>query len=333
MADTPSELLDALNLMTRVSAPKAELLGGGPMGRARALHVQRVRDVFEDPNIVAIGISEKTTEGNNTGALSLCFYVEKKIAKSKIKAGKLVPPVVASPHGMAVLTDIKAIGRIRPQVLKRVKPVQSGYSVGHEDITAGTLGAIVTKGGKKYLLSNSHVLANSGLGKVKDSVFYPGPADGNKAPTHLVGTLAHFAKFKVGGDFTNRVDAALCLVDKGRLDQLDFSVHGLKGAPNTIAPKRGMAVLKMGRTTGKTEGEIIDVNFRVVIAYDGVGPVGFLDQVLCTRYTKPGDSGSLVVDKASGKILGLHFAGANGGSVFNPIADVIAALKFQFATK
>jgi|SRR6185436_14830409 len=333
MADTPPELLDALDLVTQRAAPTPEILGGGPVGRARALHVRRVRDIFEDPNIVAVGISEKTTVGAKTGALSLCFYVEKKIPKSKIRAGKLVPPVIASGDGAAVLTDIKPIGRIRPEVQKKLRPVQSGFSVGHKDITAGTVGAIVAKGGKRFILSNSHVLANAGLGKLKDTVFYPGPTDGGSAASHLVGTLAKFVKFKIGGDFVNRVDAALCQIDKERLEELEFAIHGLKGAPKTIAAKRGMKIVKLGRTTGKTEGEILDVNFRVVVDYDGVGPVGFFDQGFCTRYSKPGDSGSLVLDKSSGKILGLHFAGANGGSVFNPIADVIAALKFQFATK
>ena len=67
--------------------------------------------------------------------------------------------------------------------------------------------------------------------------------------------------------------------------------------------------------------------------YDEVGGVGFVDQVLCTRYTKPGDSGSLVLDKESGKAVGLHFAGANGGSVFSPIDDVLEALGVTLVTK
>ena len=94
-----------------------------------------------------------------------------------------------------------------------------------------------------------------------------------------------------------------------------------------------MTVVKRGRTTGQTEGVIQDINFRVILNYDEVGAIGFLDQVLCTRYTKPGDSGSLVVDKTSGKIVGLHFAGANGGSVFSPMRPVARALRFKFAIR
>jgi hypothetical protein len=94
-----------------------------------------------------------------------------------------------------------------------------------------------------------------------------------------------------------------------------------------------MKVVKVGRTTGKTNGEIRDVHFRFALDYDNIGEVGFVDQVLCSRYTKGGDSGSLVLDRATGRAVGLHFAGASGGSVFNPIDDVLAALKVKLVTK
>jgi hypothetical protein len=46
------------------------------------------------------------------------------------------------------------------------------------------------------------------------------------------------------------------------------------------------------------------VHFSVVLPYPGVGTIGFIDQVKCTRYSKLGDSGSIIVDKKSGKIVG-----------------------------
>jgi hypothetical protein len=330
MPDTPKYLLDCLDMVTK---PKVSAAAVGAVESAEARHVKRVRSVFQDPNIVGVGISEKTTgRGVKTGDLSVCFYVEKKIPRNKLRAGKLVPPVMSAPDGTAVFTDVKAIGRVRPEAHKKVSPVESGFSVGHVDITAGTVGAIVKKGKKLYILSNSHVLANSGLGQVKDAVLYPGPKDGGKFPKHLVGTLAKFVKFKVGGKFLNHVDCALCEIDAARLDDLDLSIFGIKlgGLPKTVKAQRNMVVIKRGRTTGETQGVVEDVNFRVVIDYPDVGEVGFLEQVLCSRYTKPGDSGSIVVDKKSKAIVGLHFAGASGKSIFNPIADVIAALGFKF---
>src|ERR1700730_17770418 len=127
MRDTPQHFLDALEMVTARKAPSAKSLG-----TAESLHVNRVRDVFEDKNIVAIGISEKVSDKKPTGSLSLCFYVEKKIAKSKLGQHRSIPPVIASSGGKAVFTDVKPLGRIRPQMAStKARPIQSGFSVGH----------------------------------------------------------------------------------------------------------------------------------------------------------------------------------------------------------
>jgi hypothetical protein len=326
--DTPTKLVRALDLMTEDAAPSAEALGASP-----ALHYRRTRRIFDDPNIVGIGISEKVTEKKSTGDLSLCFYVEKKVAKRKLDPDELVPPVMAAPDGKAIFTDVKQIGRLRPQVNKRVAPIQSGFSVGHVDITAGTLGAIVRKGTRYFILSNAHVLALSGTAKKGAKILYPGPRDGGTDPKHLVAKLSEFTKFVLGEKFVNRADAALAEISKEHLDDLDFAIFGVKKSLGTTKAVRGMKVVKRGRTTGDTESTVQDVHFRFILEYDEVGKVGFIDQVLCERYTAGGDSGSIVADKSSGKIVGLHFAGAGGGSVFNPIDDVTKALKMRFVRK
>src|SRR5262245_794034 len=136
--DTPKNLLRALDLMTRDQEPRVEVLGA-----ASARHYQRTRQIFDDRNIVGIGISEKVTDKKAVGELSLCFYVEKKLARRKLGPDKMVPPVMALPDGTAAFTDVKAIGRLRPQINKHKTPIQSGYSVGHLDVTAGTVGAVV----------------------------------------------------------------------------------------------------------------------------------------------------------------------------------------------
>jgi len=138
-------------------------------------------------------------------------------------------------------------------------------------------------------------------------------------------------KFTPGGDFVNICDAALAQIEPARLNDLDRSIFGVTGRPGIVAPAIGMKVIKRGRSSGDTEGEVQDVNFRAVFPYPQIGSdVGFFDQVLCSRYTREGDSGSIVVAKDSGKIVGLHFAGSAVSSVFSPIQTVIDALGFQF---
>lgn len=326
-------ILNVLNLLTTASQSKVETLG-----LEATSHAKSMRKIVGTRNIVAVGISEKTKNRKKTGKLALTFYVEKKVPKSQLRADKLIPPTVpeALSGPEAIPTDVVVIGKLVPEATKVNKtrnPVQPGNSIGHVDITAGTLGAFVTKGQTLHILSNSHVLAVSGTAKIGDSIIYPGDADGGAMPDDLVAKLSGFKKFVTGGGFVNRVDCAIAKPTAARLPDVVSQIKGFIVPKGTIKPKRGMTVVKVGRTTGKTKGEIRDVNFRFTLDYDEVGEVGFIDQVLCTRYTAGGDSGSLVIDEASGKAVGLHFAGANGGSVFNPIDDVLSALGVKLVTK
>jgi hypothetical protein len=77
--DAPKALVEALDLIRGTKGPKPESLDV-----LESKQVRRVQTIFEDRNIVAIGIAEKA----KTGELGLCLYVEKKIAKSKIKSNK-----------------------------------------------------------------------------------------------------------------------------------------------------------------------------------------------------------------------------------------------------
>jgi hypothetical protein len=94
-----------------------------------------------------------------------------------------------------------------------------------------------------------------------------------------------------------------------------------------------MKIVKVGRTSGKTVGVIRDVHFRFIFNYKGLGQIGFLHQVLCTRYSSPGDSGSLVLESRTRRAVGLHFAGAPQGSVFNPITAVLRTLGARLVTR
>lgn len=334
-------LVRALDLLT--VAPQAELES---LSLAARSHTKIIRRVVDTKNVVAVGISEKVSQGKPTGTLALTFYVERKLPLSKMKASVAVPPAVPeSISGPAVIpTDVVPVGKPRLEAVKDLKnplatrkPLQPGFSVGTPD-GSGTFGAVVTKDGKFLILSNSHVLAGSGLGKKGDKIIYPGGADGGKAPADIVGKLFDFVKFKVGNDFLNRVDCAVALPLDNRLGDLTSEIKGLFIPKGTAKAVRDMEVVKVGRTTGQTKARVRDVNFRLIINYPGVGPVGFLDQVFCTRYTNNGDSGSLVLDTQTGKAVGLHFAGfpdKNGvkGSVFNPIDEVLKALGVKLLTK
>ncbi len=147
-------------------------------------------------------------------------------------------------------------------------------------------------------MSNSHVLANPGVAKKGDKIVQPGPKDGGGAPGDVVAILEEFVPFEYTAiGFPNLVDAAIA---KLRANVKGTSAIRLIGVPAGVSTtlRLNMQVQKTGRTTDHTIGLIKDINYRLPLKYKksggGNGRVGLRDQVLCTRYSGEGDSGSAV---------------------------------------
>jgi len=81
----------------------------------------------------------------------------------------------------------------------------------HFEVTAGTFGCLVRKKGKPelYILSNSHVLANSGTGKAGTSSSSPPCSTAGVQPADVLCQLSEWVPSSFGDDtFDNLVDAA-----------------------------------------------------------------------------------------------------------------------------
>lgn len=130
----------------------------------------------------------------------------------------------------------------------------------------------------------------------------------------------------------SKVDAAIAqlLAPNLAVPKILKSVGKLSG-PVPIAAAVGMRVHKHGRTTGYRRGRVVDVAVDVNVGYD-FGAARFTDQILIvgdagTSFSASGDSGSLIVDRGTGRATGLLFAGSGSHTIANHIADVLAALK------
>jgi len=293
-------------------------------------HLADIRSLFEDSNIVGLGIADKTSGGKQVGEMSLRFYVERKKSRKKLKAHKIIPPVISF-DGRPVFTDVFQIGRLKAQINRQRSPIVSGFSLGNEQsLGSGTVGAIVTANNKRYILSNAHVLAPGGVdpGDEVEAV-YPSVDDSPQDKIQRVGTLRDIVQFTAKG---NLADAALAEIHPGFIT--DLSILGASIPREVADPVKDMVVIGIGRTSGEMQGTILDINYAGKVDMPGpVGEIEFVNQVLCTKYSKDGDSGALMVDSKSGKIIGLHVAGSKGGSMFSPIKNVQAKLKkikFQF---
>ena len=227
-----------------------------------------------------------------------------------------------------VPVDVKVSGEIRAlEATDRYdRPVPIGVSTGHPDITAGTVGCRVTDGASVYALSNNHVYANENEAEIGDNILQPGPYDGGKEgsdPNVIdgdeIGTLADFEPivFSRSRKTRNKIDAAIALCTTETLGEATLS--GGYGTPEStiVSAEVGEQVMKYGRTTAQTYGQITGVNATVLVSYSS-GVARFVDQVIVEStdaFIGGGDSGSLLVTDPGKNPVGLLFAGNGDGTL------------------
>jgi hypothetical protein len=214
------------------------------------------------------------------------------------------------------------------------RPAPNGYSVGHPDITAGTLGAIVKDADDVcYILSNNHVLANSNDASLGDRALQPGPFDGGQDPEHAIATLSDFEPIKFDGS-DNTIDAAIAELISPTFVTAETPTATGYGAPGTGPPvgaSVGQQLQKFGRTTLLTNGEVKEIEVTANICYEcGGGPfcmkcnklARFVDLVATEDMSGGGDSGSLMVT-LNKEPVALLFAGSSARTLGNPIGAVL----------
>ncbi len=314
------------------------------------------RDLLARDGVVATGVGYKVTGGRRTDTPAVICSVTRKRPIAQLAPGDLVPPMVAG-----VATDVIETGRIRAfqPPTGRFRPAPGGVSIGHRDITAGTLGCLVKKGGETFILSNNHVLANSNDAQVGDAILQPGPVDGGTVARDRIAILEAFVPIRFQQpeppsqcSFATAVIALLnagCraiasrtryrivsiqqqenLVDAAIARPLNAAdvadrIHEIGTIAGTASATLGMALKKSGRTTGLTTGAVDQIDVTVDVQY-GPGQVArFTDQLLAGAMSQGGDSGSAVLDDRS-RLVGLLFAGSDTTTIINRIEHVFTAL-------
>lgn len=128
----------------------------------------------------------------------------------------------------------------------------------------------------------------------------------------------------LGSPVYNYVDAAL--VDMAETVDVSPDIVDVGGPPlGTAEPALGMRLIKSGRTTGLTQGTIVQFAVTVDVKY-GDRTARFANQIMATPLSQPGDSGSLVLNYERSAV-GLLFSGSELVTVINPIDLVLKALK------
>ena len=233
----------------------------------------------------------------------------------------------------------------------RVRPIMGGLSVGHRKANAGTIGACVYDlmpdssttpprigvgiPERYYILSNNHILANTNVAHLGDSILQPGRIDGGLIPRDRIGRLHRFVPIQFAPDValdaqTNLVDAAIAAVPFRSVAGGIKWIGELRGWREKAAVTVGTVVKKTGRTTGFTTGRITVVNATVDVNYHTGKVARFQEQILTTKMSKGGDSGALLMT-ADNVAVGLLFASSTEVSVANQIENVRTLLRVEIA--
>jgi hypothetical protein len=223
----------------------------------------------------------------------------------------------------------KLWGRFRQNKIDRtalIRPALAGVSIGHYRGGAGTFGAVVydRKTGEPLILSNNHVLANTSLtdekrGEIGDSIVQPAVMD---KKSKELGVLAKYVPLNPYPS-PNVVDCALAKP----LSEQDISPEILEigTVAGVCEPVVGMEIKKSGRTTGYTTGKIRALNATINVSYGNGQTIKFEKQIVASPMSRPGDSGSLVLNREN-KAVGLLFAGSDLSTIINPINYVLEML-------
>lgn len=275
------------------------------------------KHLVKEFNLQGMGIGYKQVEGKKTDDLSITFFVEKKLKISEIPLGKLLPTTLDG-----VKCDVVEIGHVVANTYTaNVRPILGGYSVGHPDVTAGTIATIVYKGGVRHILSNNHILANVNMANIGDDIYQPGPIDGGT----VVDTVAHLTDYAVLQDYCS-VDCAIAEIINDGI-ATDVGVWG-SAITGYTTPALMMTVYKSGRTTEETNNVILYTHAYVSVDY-GIAVYMIADCFLTYVMSSGGDSGSLARTDAT-TAVGLLFAGSGTFSIFNDIYNVLSIMQVAF---
>jgi len=229
------------------------------------------------------------------------------------------------------------VGKVR--ALPLIRPAGKcppGYSIGHPRMSAGTFGCLLKWDHAPlhaFILSNQHVLAGNNVGRIGDPIYQPGRYDGGTA-FHTIARLAAF--INLDHISHNILDAALARVENDNTPPENWSdivsplppfVESFTGF---AAPTERMEVEFVGRTSEHGFGRVERLNSEAYPDYGpGLGVLHFRGQVRTSPMAQEGDSGSVVVESSTKKIVGLLFAGGPGASFFTPIQVVLAELAMK----
>jgi len=272
------------------------------------------------PGVIDVLVGIKETGGLATDRVVFQVYVERKKSTAEIPAAERIPSVV-----LGIPTDVIARTRIHSHdvLCGGMKLTQSLW--GTSNGTLGVIGLATAANthaavNTPLVLTNHHVA--SGIG---DRVGIGCLCDSWCCQCCDVGTLIDAA-------LTDHVDGSIATLNSDVHFSHDILAVGAIRGPGVATI--GMPIVKYGASSGFTRGRVTGDDVTI----DRDDDHAHFDHQIRTAPTAPdkvmsipGDSGSVYVEEATRRVVGLNHAGDDNGIGFgNHIADVTARLNITF---
>jgi len=263
--------------------------------------------LIEKKNVVLVRRGTKITKGVDTGRKAVVVGVIKKVPLKTLSKEDRVPKRIR-----LVRTDVIEVGVIHvrnapPDRLINWRPAPGGVSIGHKDVTAGTLGMVVRKGGVRYILSNNHVIGNENKAKIGDEILQRARYDGGEVATENIAGFSELVwiHFKNGEEPSPPSDCPIA----------NFVVNGC----NRVAEK-------LGRKTRLPHAIVPNVSGNAMNRVDAALARPHRDEDVLDTILEVGMPGKVVKPKAEMKV---KVSGRTLGVVHDEVADTDAIAEVQ----
>jgi hypothetical protein len=297
--------------------------------KARRVFPKLQAKLLKRSGVIGVSLGLAHRRGKVTREPAIRVHFAEKLGHEKLKWNQKLPKTIQGVRIDVIESAFAAHGDLPSAARLRIlrNPMFGGVAITRFGVTSyGTVSALVVdKDGSQYVLTAQHVAGGTG----------------NQIVQPVLGSvIGRVQKSKIGPD----MDAALVrltstrMINAGVSDGVSYTVNSLIARPGSIDESSlPFKVDVIGASSGKTQGVIDSLKTFMDVEYDDGQTVSFVDQIHLVgtggEISRGGDSGALVLERGTNKVIALLFAGESSGQDFalaTPIQSILDEFKVSF---
>jgi hypothetical protein len=307
------------------------LMKNKEVGKIQKVIQKSKSDLINRHRVRRTGIGYKIKDGKITDDVGIVIYVRYKPSIESLLDQRIEPipkeiegyktDVINVPLGFTPRISRLLAASVLPDD-SRHRPFEGGCAIINStgEPATGTLGLIVEKSNKLFLITNNHVGANEDLdgltppgARKGDAITQPGAHGGGQDPQDTIARLDKWNRLKPSAPgIANFYDFSMAeITAESKEFARPYQVMEIGPVRGVKEINLGDSVMKRGRTTRKTIGRVTAVGVETTVDYRGI-PCHFEDQVQVVGvpesvpFSLAGDSGSVIVSASKDPSSNAH---------------------------